>query len=305
MRPGHRGAVRQGRLPRRAVPDPAGRRRLGERGDRAAARRPRVGAVTLTGSERGRGRRRRHRRAALEEVRPGAGRVRPVRGPGRRRPRLAAEAAARARFLNGGQSCIAACGSSSRSRGRRVRAALRRRRGRPPVGDPLDPATRIGPLARADLLDALERQVEGLRPRGQGAARRRPPGPARLVLRPDGPGRRHPGHAGVHRGDLRPGRGRRPRPDTEAAVALANDTPMGSGPASGPATWSAPGGWAGGSSPARCSSTPWSPPTRGCRSGIKRSGYGRELAAVGIRSSPTSAPLGPARRRTPPATLTE
>ncbi|HET7518303.1 MAG TPA: aldehyde dehydrogenase family protein [Actinomycetes bacterium] len=30
-----------------------------------------------------------------------------------------------------------------------------------PVGDPLDPATRVGPLARADLLDALERQVEG------------------------------------------------------------------------------------------------------------------------------------------------
>ena len=77
-------AVRQGRLPRRAVPDPAGRRRLGERRDRAAARRPAGRGGHPHRQRAGRRRRRRHRRAGPEEVRPGAGRLRPVRGPGKR-----------------------------------------------------------------------------------------------------------------------------------------------------------------------------------------------------------------------------
>ncbi len=72
----------------------------------------------------------------------------------------AASVGARARNQNAGQSCIAAkrfivvdavAGEFERRFAEAVRAL--------PVGDPLDPATRIGPLARADLRDALERQV--------------------------------------------------------------------------------------------------------------------------------------------------
>ena len=72
----------------------------------------------------------------------------------------AAKVGARARNQNTGQSCIAAkrfiavesvAGEFERRFAAEV-AALR-------IGDPLDPATQIGPLARSDLRDALERQV--------------------------------------------------------------------------------------------------------------------------------------------------
>ncbi len=72
----------------------------------------------------------------------------------------AAETAARARFQNAGQSCIAAkrfiveeavAPDFERAFTAAV-AAL-------PVGDPMNPATRIGPMARGDLRDDLDRQV--------------------------------------------------------------------------------------------------------------------------------------------------
>lgn len=68
--------------------------------------------------------------------------------------------AARARNQNAGQSCIAAKrflvthGAAERFE-RHFAAAIRALR----VGDPMDPATDVGPLARADLRDTLERQV--------------------------------------------------------------------------------------------------------------------------------------------------
>ena len=72
----------------------------------------------------------------------------------------AAETGARARFQNGGQSCIAAKrflveAPVAEEFERRFADAIRALR----VGDPLDPATQVGPLAREDLRDALERQV--------------------------------------------------------------------------------------------------------------------------------------------------
>jgi succinate-semialdehyde dehydrogenase/glutarate-semialdehyde dehydrogenase len=72
----------------------------------------------------------------------------------------AAAVSARGRLVNAGQSCIAAkrfiVVEPVRARFEtafvaRMRAAR--------VGDPLDPATEIGPLARHDLRDALHRQV--------------------------------------------------------------------------------------------------------------------------------------------------
>jgi acyl-CoA reductase-like NAD-dependent aldehyde dehydrogenase len=72
----------------------------------------------------------------------------------------AARIGARARNQNNGQSCIAAkrfiaVGSIAREFERRFAAEVEALR----IGDPLDGATQVGPLARADLRDTLERQV--------------------------------------------------------------------------------------------------------------------------------------------------
>jgi succinate-semialdehyde dehydrogenase/glutarate-semialdehyde dehydrogenase len=72
----------------------------------------------------------------------------------------AAATAARSRFQNCGQSCIAAkrliavgtvADAFEEALVARVRALT--------VGDPTDPATQVGPMARADLRDSLERQL--------------------------------------------------------------------------------------------------------------------------------------------------
>jgi succinate-semialdehyde dehydrogenase/glutarate-semialdehyde dehydrogenase len=74
---------------------------------------------------------------------------------------VAASWAARARTINTGQSCIAAKrflvmeGVADR-----FMEAFRAELERLPVGDPMDPATRVGPMAREDLLTALHGQVE-------------------------------------------------------------------------------------------------------------------------------------------------
>jgi succinate-semialdehyde dehydrogenase/glutarate-semialdehyde dehydrogenase len=108
--------------------------------------------------------------------------------------------AARSRFLNGGQSCIAAKRfvvdvSVVDEFERLLVAAVEAL----PVGDPTDPSTRIGPMARADPLEGLDRQVrESVAAGPPGPARRSPPRPARQLLRTDDPDRRHDGDAGLH-----------------------------------------------------------------------------------------------------------
>ena len=72
----------------------------------------------------------------------------------------AALTAAKARFQNAGQSCIAAKrflveAPVAAEFERRFADAIRALR----VGDPMDPSTQVGPLAREDLREALERQV--------------------------------------------------------------------------------------------------------------------------------------------------
>ena len=72
----------------------------------------------------------------------------------------AAVVAAKARFQNTGQSCIAAKRFIvEASVGDRFVAAFRAAVGRLVVGDPMDAATTQGPLARANLRDDLDRQV--------------------------------------------------------------------------------------------------------------------------------------------------
>jgi succinate-semialdehyde dehydrogenase/glutarate-semialdehyde dehydrogenase len=73
----------------------------------------------------------------------------------------AAEICAAARLLNSGQSCICAkrfivVRSVLREFEARFVARMAARR----VGDPADPATEVGPLARADLREKLHRQVQ-------------------------------------------------------------------------------------------------------------------------------------------------
>jgi succinate-semialdehyde dehydrogenase/glutarate-semialdehyde dehydrogenase len=72
----------------------------------------------------------------------------------------AAEVAVTARMINSGQSCIAAKrfllhSSIAEPFARRMVERVRALR----VGDPLDPATEVGPLAREDLLAELNQQV--------------------------------------------------------------------------------------------------------------------------------------------------
>ena len=121
---------------------------------------PQVAAVTLTGSER-----------AGVAVGTAAGRAlkRSVLELGGSDPFVvladadvagAARVAARARFLNTGQSCIAAKRfvveePVADEFERLFVEAVRDLR----VGDPADPSTDVGPMARPDLMDALERQV--------------------------------------------------------------------------------------------------------------------------------------------------
>ncbi len=70
------------------------------------------------------------------------------------------QAAVRARMVNSGQSCIAAkrfivvreIASAFEARFAQLLREL-------PVGDPMDLTTRVGPMARLDLLEALDRQV--------------------------------------------------------------------------------------------------------------------------------------------------
>jgi succinate-semialdehyde dehydrogenase/glutarate-semialdehyde dehydrogenase len=270
---------------------------------------PRLRAVTLTGSER-----------AGAAVGAAAGRAlkKCVLELGGSDPFIVladadlphvAEQAARARFANAGQSCIAAkrfiveqpVAEEFEQRLVDATAAL-------PVGDPLDPATRVGPLARADLRDTLERQVEASRALG-----------ARVLLG----GRRLDGGgwffaptvlAGVTR-DMAVFQQETFGPvaaviraeDAEAAVELANDTPYGLGAS----VWTRDLDRAqrlgrrieSGSLfvNATVASDPRLP-----FGGVKRSGHGRELAAAGIRefSNVRTFWVQPSDAE-PPAVLTE
>jgi succinate-semialdehyde dehydrogenase/glutarate-semialdehyde dehydrogenase len=248
---------------------------------------PRVAAVTLTGSTRA---------GRAIAARAGQALKRCVLELGGSDPyvvlsdadvELAASIGVAARLVNAGQSCIA---------GKRfivvpeVRAEFEerfvRRMARAVVGDPRDPGTEIGPLARTDLRDALHRQVRLSVERG-----------ARLALGGTVPERQGAWYPPTVLTDVKPGMPAFdeevfgpvaaivPARDEQDALRLANATAFGLGAAVftrdtargiGLARHALDAGACFVNAQVR--SDPRLP-----FGGIKESGYGRELGAYGIR----------------------
>jgi succinate-semialdehyde dehydrogenase/glutarate-semialdehyde dehydrogenase len=249
---------------------------------------PRVAAVTLTGSER-----------AGVSVAATAGRVlkKSVLELGGSDPFIVLasadlEAAVRtgvpSRLLSNGQSCIAAkrfivvepIADEFIDRFTAAMDAL-------VVGDPLDPATEVGPIVTEAQRDGWWRQVEAARAKGRWCTR-----PADEAL--DGPGWYlaptvltgvTPTCPSGQRGALRPGGHRRAWcPTSTPRCQLANSTTFGLGSS----VWSSDEEEIQRCieevKPVRCSSTPWWSPRQNCPfGGIKRSGYGRELSELGLK----------------------
>jgi succinate-semialdehyde dehydrogenase / glutarate-semialdehyde dehydrogenase len=201
-------------------------------------------------------------------------------------PMQAATQAAAARVINNGQSCIAAKRFIvERPLAERFEWLLGQRMARLKLGDPLDRATELGPLARPDLVDALDRQVrESIR------------AGARLVTGGSRPARPGSFYAPTVLADVRPGM---PAFDEEtfgplAAVVVADDAVSAvrlanqSGFGLGASVWTSDA--ARGEALARAieagsvfvngivKSDPRLP-----FGGVKRSGHGRELGLWGIR----------------------
>ncbi|HEX3786572.1 MAG TPA: NAD-dependent succinate-semialdehyde dehydrogenase [Pseudonocardiaceae bacterium] len=201
-------------------------------------------------------------------------------------PARTVEQAVRARFANGGQTCIAA---------KRFIVAqpifddfverLTEAVGTLAVGDPTDPATRIGPMARADLVESVQRQVDESVAAGATVLTggHRLPGPgffyAPTVLTEVTP--TMPVWAEETFGPVAVVT---PAEDDEHAVRLANDTPWGLGAS----VWTrdlARGRAVAGrirSGSVFVNAVVASDP-RLPFGGTRRSGYGRELALAGIR----------------------
>jgi succinate-semialdehyde dehydrogenase/glutarate-semialdehyde dehydrogenase len=202
-------------------------------------------------------------------------------------PEFAATVCTKGRLVNGGQSCIAAKrflvtqpvrAEFEKRFVEKMRAARQ--------GDPLDAATQIGPLARRDLRETLHRQVQESVERG-----------ARLLLGgeiPSGPGAFYPptvltdvakGMPAYDEELFGPVAAVIPVQDEAQAIAIANDSVFGLGAAV--ITRDAARGEriAAEAIEAGCvfvndsvRSDPRLP-----FGGVKESGYGRELAAYGIR----------------------
>jgi acyl-CoA reductase-like NAD-dependent aldehyde dehydrogenase len=198
----------------------------------------------------------------------------------------AAAMAVRARFQNAGQSCIAAkrfivVDAVYEAFEEHFAAATRRL----VVGDPTDPATEMGPMARADLRDELADQVQrALAAGGQLVAGGATPAGAGAFYEPTIVGRVEPGSPLFDEETFGPAAALVAARDEADAIRLANASVFGLGFA----VWTA--------EPERAltfassvqagsitingmtASDPRMP-----FGGVKRSGYGRELGGFGIR----------------------
>ncbi len=198
----------------------------------------------------------------------------------------AAAMAVKARFHNGGQSCVCAKRFIvARSVAERFTELFVQGTKALKVGDPTDPATQVGPLARSDLREALQRQVDqsvaaGARLLAGGAAL---PGDgsfyAPTVLDDTGPGM-----AVFDEETFGPVAAIAVAADDDEAVRLANATPFGLSVS----IWSASRERAVGvarhiTTGAVFVNAMTASDARVPFGGTKKSGYGRELAAAGVR----------------------
>jgi succinate-semialdehyde dehydrogenase/glutarate-semialdehyde dehydrogenase len=201
-------------------------------------------------------------------------------------PERTAAAAVAARVINNGQSCIAAKRFIVEAPvAERFARALADGMARLRVGDPLERDTELGPLARADLLDALDQQVRRSLDRGAvlltGGARLDRTG---FFYAPTVLDQVTPGMAAFDEETFGPVAAVTRARDADHAVELANRSTFGLGAS----VWTADA--ARGEALAATieagsvfvngavKSDPRLP-----FGGIKRSGYGRELSAFGIR----------------------
>jgi len=247
---------------------------------------PRIRAVTLTGSSDTGARVAAVAGAALKKTVLELGGSDPFIVLGDADVAAAATTAARARNQNTGQSCIAAkrflvadrVAEEFETRFAHAVGSLR-------VGDPQDPATEVGPLARSDLRDTLERQVlasiaQGARVLTGGA---RVPGRG-FFYQPTVLAGARDGMPVLAEETFGPVAAVRRVADADEAVAVANSSVYGLGAS----VWTA--NVARGESIARSiesgavfvnamvASDPRLP-----FGGVKQSGYGRELGPFGIR----------------------
>lgn len=201
-------------------------------------------------------------------------------------PEQTAQAAVTARTINNGQSCIA----SKRfiveePLVERFAEAMARRMAELKVGDPIERSTQIGPLARPEFVDELDSQVK----RSVEAGAKLMTGGKRLpgkgyFYAPTVLGNVKPGMAAFDEETFGPVAAVIAARDADHAVELANNSPYGLGAS----VWSSDSKRAESLVPsieAGCvfingivKSDPRLP-----FGGVKKSGYGRELAAVGIR----------------------
>jgi succinate-semialdehyde dehydrogenase/glutarate-semialdehyde dehydrogenase len=246
---------------------------------------PRVSAVTLTGSERA---------GVAVGIAAGAALKKTVLELGGSDPLVvlddadldaAVAAATQSRFGNAGQSCVAAKRFIvAEVVADEFVAKLAERVSALPVGDPLRPETRIGPLARPDLLDVLDRQVRASLDAGAtlvAGGRRLPLGGS--FYAPTVLDNVRPGMAVFAEETFGPVAAVIRCAGDDEAVALANDTPYGLGAA----VWGSPEralrvGRRISSGALFVNAVVASDP-RVPFGGIRRSGHGRELAAAGVR----------------------
>ena len=198
----------------------------------------------------------------------------------------AAAVAVSARFQNTGQSCIAAKRFIVEAAiGDRFAAAFCAGVAKLVVGDPMDPATTQGPLARGNLRDELDRQVragiaEGARLLAGGRSKA---GPG-FYYQPTVLDHVSPGMTVAREETFGPAAAILRVPDAEAAVALANATEFGLGAAL----------WTGDADRARALSREIdagavfvnglvASDARLPFGGVKQSGYGRELGHHGLQ----------------------